>query len=233
MTDMATPVAGTRSVSRALAILTLLAGHDRPLSLTTIATSLGVPKSSALNLLRALAADHFVDESRGGYALGRRTFDVGAAYLRSMTPVVAVEPELVALTEHLGVTSHFAVLDGDDVVYLAKHDAPGTVRLASSLGARLPARVTAVGKAQLAVLTDDASLSGVRSVGFAVDEGDTAAGIRCVAAAVMSASGCVGAIGISHLLRDDLPLDRVAPLVVDAARSASLRLGDRSAVAAG
>ena len=49
------------------------------------------------------------------------------------------------------MTSHFAVLEGDEVIYLAKHDPPGLgLKLASSLGARLPAAVTAVGKAQLA-----------------------------------------------------------------------------------
>src|SRR5260370_34726501 len=101
------------------------------------------------------------------------------------------------------MTSHFAVLEGDEVVYLAKQDPPGTgVRLASSLGARLSAWTTAVGQAQLAFGDERAGpeaaraaggLEEVRRRGYAVDEGTTAAGIRCVAAPVFGAGGCRGA----------------------------------------
>src|SRR5260370_13996877 len=108
------------------------------------------------------------------------------------------------------MTSHFAVLEGDEVVYLAKQAPPGTgVRLASSLGARLSAWTTAVGKAQLAFGDERAgpeaaraagALEEVRRRGYAVDEGTTAAGIRCVAAPVFGAGGCCGAGGGSYLM---------------------------------
>ena len=146
-----TPVAN-RAALRALSILDLLSRNDDPMTLGEVATQLKLPKSSALTLLRALVVTEFcAADERGFYALGLHSFEVGAAYLRSMTPVRSVIPELQWLTESLGVTSHFAVLDRDEVTYLAKHDPPGLgLKLASSLGARLPAAVTAVGKAQLA-----------------------------------------------------------------------------------
>ena len=141
-----------RSVTRALSILELLSRSEGAVALGEVATRLKLPKSSALTLLRALVAGEFcVTDDHGHYALGVHTFEVGAGYLRSMTPVRSVSPELEWLTEVLGVTSHFAVLERDEVIYLAKHDPPGLgLKLASSLGARLPAAVTAVGKAQLA-----------------------------------------------------------------------------------
>ncbi len=96
--------------------------------------------------------------------MGLHSFEVGAAYLRSMTPVRSVTPELQWLTESLGVTSHFAVLEDDEVIYLAKHDPPGLgLKLASSLGARLPAAVTAVGKVQLAFRARPMARSGSSS----------------------------------------------------------------------
>ncbi len=221
--------AGNRSVSRALAILELLARQERPLGLAEIARELGLPKSSALSLLRALLARGFtILDDAGRYGLGVRNFEVGAAYLQTMTPVRAVERELEWLTDELGATSHFAVLEHDEVLYLAKHDPPGTaLKLASSLGARLPAASTAVGKAQLAFTPASAAaeLAEVRAAGYAVDEGRTAAGIRCVAAPVFGDRGCCGAIGVSLLMRDDQRTELVARRVLEAAGRASERLG--------
>jgi DNA-binding IclR family transcriptional regulator len=222
-------------VLRALEVLELLAGLDPPMSLARIAKELDIPKTSCLGLLRALSAHEFVrQDETGGYGLGVRSFEVGAAYLRTMTPTRAVAGELRALTERLGMTSHFAILDGAEVVYLAKHDPPGSgIRLASALGARLPAATTAVGKAQLAFTGragapgEDAALDEVRARGYAVDEGTTAAGIRCVAAPVFDVKGCCGAIGVSYLAHDGAPVTEVSGPIVAAARQASAELGGR------
>lgn len=224
--------AGSRSVLRALEILDLLAVTERPLGLAQIAKEFDIPKSSCLALMRALCARSFArQEPGGGYLLGLRAFEVGAAYLRTVTPVGAATAELRGLTERLGMTSHFAVLEGDEVVYLAKQDPPGTgVRLASSLGARLSAWTTAVGKAQLAFrLPADggaaAELDEVRRRRYAVDDGVTAGGIRCVAAPVFDVSGCCGAVGVSYLMHGGPDLDVIGDLVVAAAARVSAELG--------
>jgi DNA-binding IclR family transcriptional regulator len=229
---------GSRSVTRALAILELMTRAERPLGLAEIARDLKLPKTSALSLLRALSASSFAEvDDAGRYRLGVRSFEVGAGYLRTMTPVRAVERELEWLTQELDVTSHFAVLEGDDVLYLAKHDPPGmALKLASSVGARLPAAITAVGKAQLAFApkpgltttnSGPAEHAEVRRLGYAIDDGDTVAGIRCVAAPVFSDRGCCGAVGVSLLMRDEPPTETVGSLVVSAAERASVRLGGR------
>jgi len=222
-------------------MLDLLARDERPLALAEIARRLGLPKSSALSLLRALSAAEYTALDEGGrYRLGVRSFEIGAAYLRTMTPVRAVAPELQRLTDRLGATSHFAVLEGDEVVYLAKHDPPDTgLKLASSLGARLPAATTAVGKAQLAYdgartapaplqpEIDPDELSEVRRLGYALDEGRTATGVRCVASPVFTPEGCCGAIGVSLLLHGGPSTEAVAGEVRLAAERASARLGGR------
>jgi DNA-binding IclR family transcriptional regulator len=255
-TGPGTDSAGTnRSVMRALSILELLSLSDGPMALGEVATRLKLPKSRALSLLRALVAGDFcVTDGKGLYALGIHSFEVGASYLRSMTPVRSVTPELEWLTEVLAMTSHFAVLQGDEVVYLAKHDPAALgLKLASSLGARVPAAVTAVGKAQLAYKDrgpDGRStasplgtggpvwapqdrtelgpeLQSVRQQGYAVDEGQTAVGIRCVAAPLFDSGGCCGAIGVSYLIGTGPPVPHVAEAVVAAAGRASGRLGGR------
>jgi len=240
--ELSDGASGNRSVGRALDIMVHLASAPEPLPLAELARGLELPKSSALMLLRALASRGFVTQDGSGrYALGVATFALGASYLRTMTPVRSIEPELRILTDELGVTSHFAVLDGDNVVYLAKNDPPDLVfGLASSLGARLPAARTAVGKAQVAhswpqsqiethgvELVEAVTL--VRKRGYAVDEGETAVGIRCIAAPIFDATGCAGAVGVSMLLQPNEHMGSVIECVTEAARRASNRLGGVSA----
>ena len=143
-----------------------------------------------------------------------------------------------------------AVLDGTEVLYLCKEDQPTLgIQLASSIGARLPSHLTAVGKACLAWLEADclpghvdlatrgadgqtislpnltAELAQVRGQGFATDDGGAAAGIQGVAAPVFGLTGLKGAIGVS-LLRGSAPsLDPVAGDVKTAAARATIALG--------
>ena len=223
-------------MTRALAMLDLIAAAEGPVTLSRISKELDVPKSSALSFLKALVSEEFLSvNERGEYTLGVHSFEIGAAYLRSMTPLRAAESQLQALTDALGVTAHFAVLDGDEVVYLAKHDPPGLgFRLASALGARLPAQMTAVGKAQLAHLETTGhdraiadELEQVRVAGYAVDEGLTAVGIRCVASPVFDAVSCCGAIGVSYPIDQHPEWQEIAEAVTAAAQRASSQLGHR------
>ncbi len=226
---------GNRSVGRALQMLDLLAHSDRPLALKEVAAQLSVPKSSAVMLLRALKEFDFVEcDSSGRYSIGLRSFEVGSSYVRTMSPARAASDQLRRLTDDLRVTAHFAVLDGADVVYIAKEDPPDLgVRLASFIGARLPAAVTAVGMVQLAyapTARQTKKLTQVREQGYALDDGAVLSGIQCVAAPVMDASGCVGAIGVSYLRQAEIDLDRVVQGVVDAAAITSARLGAQAAI---
>jgi DNA-binding IclR family transcriptional regulator len=228
---------GTRSVDRAVSVLLLLA-EQGGLGLGEVARTLAIPKSSAADVLRALVTRDFVaQDHEGRYRLGLGAFEIGAAYLRAMTPVAAAAPELEALTRKLSATSHFAVLDGDQVVYLAKHDPPlRALELASALGARLPAATAAVGKAQLAFVSGrdaedqfDSSrfveFARIRALGYALDEGGTAPGVACVAAPVFSSNGCCGAIGVSALISGGPTREAVVEAVVAAAERATVRLG--------
>jgi DNA-binding IclR family transcriptional regulator len=228
-----------RSVQRALKILQFMAQRERAMTLTELARELEIPKSSAVSLLNALVAEEFaVLDEHAGYSLGVRSFEVGAGYLRAVTPVRAAESELKLLTQGLGATAHFAVLDRDDVVYLAKHDPPGMgLKLASSLGARLPAATTAVGKAQLAYRPGNpGALSpippevadAIRRQGYALDEGETAVGIRCVASPVFSRDGCCGAIGVSCLVQGGPDIAALARAVGLAAEAVTTRLGGKA-----
>jgi DNA-binding IclR family transcriptional regulator len=246
------------SVARALRLLELIADNDgAPMRLSALAAAIDAPKSSVHSILRSLVARRFLEQTdETCYRLGVRAFEVGAAYARHMSPTRAVHSELVELSHELRITAHFAILDGPGVLYLEKEDPPGPgIRLASAVGARLPAHLTAVGKAALAhadaatvALADlsvrgtsgrsltraelDEELSRVRQDGYAVDNGEMAAGVSCVASPVFDASQrCCGAVGVSYLSSAGLSTPEVARQVLAAAQRTSKRLGAPGAAA--
>ncbi len=145
------------SVVRAVRILDRLARSPTPMTLAEIASELDIPKSTAYTILRDLASESFVTVSTpAAYSIGLKAFEVGAAHLRTSGTAGAMAPELTRLTRALNITSHYAVLDGTEVLYLFKEEPPTLgIQLASSIGARLPSHLTAVGKACLAWLEAD------------------------------------------------------------------------------
>lgn len=161
MTDITPAPKGERdpapAVSRALRILSLLAGAEGvPMTLSDIARSLELAKSSTANLCAALEDGGMIEREAVGYRLGRRTAELGGAYaqqfnqVREFYRVVAASPVL-----HREVVQ-IAMLDGRDALYLARHEGRTPYRLGTPLGSRLPAALSATGVALLARFDDDA-----------------------------------------------------------------------------
>ena len=143
------------AVTRAALILDVLAeAAAEAVGPSELARRLGLPKSSIANICGALADAGLVRRIGTGFALGRRLAELGGAYLGSVDQVQEfydVARQLPAGSEE---TVQFAVLDGLEVTYLARHDGRQPVRLTSGIGRRLPAFSTATGKAALASLAD-------------------------------------------------------------------------------
>jgi DNA-binding IclR family transcriptional regulator len=239
------------SVRRAVQILELLARADEPMRLSAIARELGIPKSTTHSILCELTDSLTVVADAGGYSVGLKAFEIGSSFLRSTGSAARITPEMSRLTRVLHVVSHYAILDGADVVYLCKEDPGGLgIRLASSIGARLPAYLTAVGKSCLAWLPAEvlpahmppsdgagrvattpaalaAELESVRALGYSTDDGATAAGIQCVAAPVFDHLGPHGAVGVSYLMASDHSIEVVAQEVRRSADQATVTLGGK------
>src|SRR6266567_5976915 len=153
------------AVTRAGAILDLLAESpgDAP-GPSELARRLGLPKSSIANICNALADIGLVRRIGTGFALGRRLAELGGAYLASVDQVEEFYEACQLLPTGSEETVQLAILDGLEMTYLARHDGRQPVRLTSQIGRRLPATVTATGKAALASLDEadlDARLAGV------------------------------------------------------------------------
>ncbi|NYE46618.1 DNA-binding IclR family transcriptional regulator [Spinactinospora alkalitolerans] len=142
------------AATRALRLLRFLAAQAGPVSATAIARGLGLPRSSAYQLLEAMAEEGFVthlpEERRWG--LGVAAFEIGSAYLRHGPLERLARPLLTRLAEETGATAHLGVLHGCDTLYLLKEQPRHAPVLITGVGVRLPAHLTASGRAMLARL---------------------------------------------------------------------------------
>ena len=205
------------AVTRAAAILDLVAGSSDALGVSAIARALGLPKSSVANLCGTLVDTGMLRVRGGGFRLGPRLAQLGAAYLAGVDQVGLFGEACEQLRVGRSETAQLAQLgDGTDVVYLARRDGVVPVRLASAPGRALPASCTATGKAMLASLPADelarrlaaagplprltdrsvtslralrAELAAVRDEGIAYDREEVIEGVVCLAAAVPVAPG--------------------------------------------
>ena len=212
-----------KSASRVLEVLETLA-TEGPLNLRDLAAHLHVPKSSMHALLRTMQWRGWLETDATGtlYGLGLRSLLAGSAYVDSDAVVRQTGPVLDQLAAQTGEAVHLGRLEGSDVVYLAKRESTHPLRLFSSVGRRLPAYSTALGKALLAEMTPDqaraslppqmerstprtitdpdqlmAELEQVRRVGYAVDDEESAVGLRCFGVALRQRSTTCDAISIS------------------------------------
>jgi DNA-binding IclR family transcriptional regulator len=216
------PPSHAPAATRALRVLTFLASQSEPVSLDRIRRATGMPRSTAYHLLDAMIAEGFVthlpDEHR--YGLGVAAFEIGSGYARQ-GPLqrIARRPlaELVDETRQDALLgAHLAVSHGRDVLYVVEERAPGRPSLVTDVGVRLPAHLTASGRAMLAALpaaqvralypdrhafvdrhgVGPTSLSALRALltetrrrGYAVESGEVTPGLASVAAAVLDHIG--------------------------------------------
>lgn len=238
------------AVTRAIAILNFLAdANGVPRSLTEIAVSLGIAKSSVSNFCQALEAGGLVQRQELGYTLGRHTVELGGAYLRSFNQVrefYRICSESKVLSRQL---LQIAMLDGRDVLYLARHEGRSPMRMSASIGDRLPASVTAVGNALLARLPPEevnrlyagleawprytdksvaslaqlhAKLDRTREQGYALDEGEVFTNVVGLATVIRpdQGGGTALAIGASMFSPEDTARAR-RDLVAELQRAAA------------
>ena len=195
------------AVTRAGAILDVLADDaGQAVGPSELARRLGLPKSSIANICNALADIGLLRRIGTGFALGRKLAELGGAYLAAVDAVQEFYEACRLLPTGSEETIQLAILDGVEMTYLARHDGQQPVRLTSQIGRRLPATVTATGKAalasldprelerrlaglgQLPVLTVRshrsldalrADLIEVRRRGYAIDDEETVEGVVC------------------------------------------------------
>jgi DNA-binding IclR family transcriptional regulator len=196
---------------RVLGILAELARHPDGITLEEMTRGTASPKPTVHRALASLCRIGFAtNSSRGRYLLGDEFLRLAFAHHEARPDHVRIGPVLNTLAARYGETAHYAILDGDTVVYRSKTDPPdGAIKLTSLVGGRNPAHSTGVGKILLAhALPDDAAvaawvgertlerrtantvttvdglaaeLRAIRERGYATDDEENEPGIVCVA----------------------------------------------------
>src|SRR5690625_623698 len=138
----------------ALRPLTYLASQQAPVPATRVAQELQLPRSRTYDLLSTLARHGYVLhlEQERLYGLGPAAYELSGAYLRQEPLARIGRPVIERLVDEIGESGHLAVLHGRDVLYIVEERARNRPSLVSDVGVRLPAHLTASGRAILAQL---------------------------------------------------------------------------------
>ncbi|MBS1251450.1 MAG: Transcriptional regulator KdgR [Anaerolineales bacterium] len=242
---------GAQTLLRGLGLLETVAQgvHD----LESLSTQTNLALSTAHRLLDALVyAGYLRHEPREGYYLGPKVIELGfKAHGQLHLPSLA-RPHLEWLSEATQESVHLAVLDGTDVVYIDKVSGSRGLQMASSIGGRFPTQCTALGKALIStrpkqewlthfvpglrrtphtIVDPDCFLEEIARTaqrGCGLDLEENEAGIRCIAAPIRDGSGQgVAAVSIStaHIHLEEERIEKLMPLVQEAARRISRELG--------
>jgi IclR family transcriptional regulator, acetate operon repressor len=233
----ATASGGVQSIERAFDLLEMLADAGGALGLSELAAASGLPLPTVHRLMRTLVNRGYVrQEASRRYALGSRLIRLGETSSRMLG--TWLRPFLAQLVRLTGETANLAMLDGDEVVYIALVPSPHQMRMFTEPGRRVRTHCTAVGKALLAQLppaearamlerdgmprftpatiTDPdlllAHLEVIRKQGHAIDEGEQEVGVRCFAVAVPDAPAAlaISTSGPQTRMTDDAA-ERIVP----------------------
>lgn len=142
------------AASQVLAILGYLARQAEPVYAASLARELALPRSTTYQLLTTLMDGGFVvhlpEEHR--YGLGVSAYELGSGYTRQAPLQRLARAPLASLVGRTGQSAHLAVLSDREVIYILEERAPGRAPLVTDVGVRLPAQLTASGRALLAAM---------------------------------------------------------------------------------
>ncbi|WP_341899119.1 IclR family transcriptional regulator [Ferrovibrio terrae] len=147
------------ALAQGLAVLALFSRQRPSLSAPDIAQELQLPRSTVFRLLHTLQAMGFVrrEDDERQFKLGPAVLGHGFEYLASLDIVEAAQPILQRLRDETGLSSHMAVADGREIVYVARYPARTTISSTVNIGTRFPIHATVMGR-MLLVEHDDAAL---------------------------------------------------------------------------
>jgi len=215
------------SLARGLAVILAFSQQKRRLSIAQVSHRTGIPRASVRRSLHTLARLGFVaaDEGRNFY-LRPKILSLGHTYLSATPLSLFGQPILDRLSELLNEACSLAILDGDDIVYLARSTSSRIMSPSLNVGSRLPAYCTSVGLVLLAHLPEDELeaylarvkfqaftewtvtspkklaqiLKTIRQSGYAIADQQIEIGLRTLAVPVRDTSGAVVA-GINVIVQ--------------------------------
>lgn len=208
-----------QSLERGLAVIRAFDAEHPELTLSDVARATGLTRAAARRFLLTLVELGYIRTDGRLFALRPRILELGYAYLSSVGLPEVAQPHMEALVARLHESSSLSVLDGDDIVYVARVPTRRIMTVAINVGTRFPAYATSMGRVLLAgqspqwltgyltrtelrpitprTITDPkrlrATLDRVASQGFAMIDQELELGLRSIAVPVHDGSGAVAA----------------------------------------
>jgi len=243
------------ALDRGINLLITLA-KEGELSLTDLALTVGMPPSTAHRVLATLEKHGFVqlDVATQQWAVGVEAFRVGSSYLERTNLVESARAEMRHLTEVTGETANLAIADQGDVVFVSQIESHNPIRAFFRPGTRSFMHASGIGKVLLANLpraevekilqkkgcpefTEKtitapaalfANLDEIKQRGWALDDEERYAGMRCVAAPIYNSFGeAIAGVSVSGptVRFPDNAIAEIGPVVKRAAAKITASLG--------
>jgi IclR family pca regulon transcriptional regulator len=252
--DEAEPKARTehvQSLERGLAVLSAFTARDTTLTISQVAERTALSRATARRLLLTLEQLGYVESTRREFSLTPAVLDLAKPFAGPIDPWGFAKPYLQSLTDRLEESASIAVLDGTEILYVARTPTRRLMTLAVTVGSRLPAHATSKGRVLLAFLPEAeleayfrrsaierytdrtvveeaelrSILAGIRAEGWAIVDQQLEEGLCSVAAPIIEPSGRVSAAlsVCAHAGRVDPNTLRAEflPLVLETARRIS------------
>jgi IclR family pca regulon transcriptional regulator len=237
------------SLARGLRVIESFEGHPEGRSIVEIGRHTGLSRASIRRILLTLELLGYVERSRQVYRLTTQVLRLGFSFLSSSSVVEAARPVLERITEQLHESCSMSMLDGGEIVYVVRSAASRILAAGLSVGSRLPAYCTSMGRVLLAALPDEKlnaylrdlkpkaytaktitripqlkkTIFQVRRDGYAIVDEELEAGLRSIAVPVFTRSNhVVAAINVgTHISRVDRATlaNRCLPALQEGARA--------------
>jgi IclR family transcriptional regulator, acetate operon repressor len=236
-----------QSIERAFGLLETMADHDGTMGLSQLAAESGLPLPTIHRLVRTLVdLGYLRQEPSRQYVLGPRLIRLGESSSRMLS--IWARRHLTGLVDELGESANLAMLDGDQIVYVAQAQSRHSMRMFTEVGRRVLPHCTAVGKAIMADMPSEQvrdilartgmpqhtentvtdpdefakQLAQSAEHGYAIDEGEQEVGVRCVAVNVPDAPArlALSVSGPATRMTEEF-LQRAVPLLTKAGKALS------------
>ena len=141
-----------QSLERGLAVMQVFSREHPRMTLSEVARLTGLTRATARRVLLTLEHLGYARSDGRGFELTPKVLDLGYAYLSSLDLASIAEPGMEALVERTHESCSAAVLDGVEIVYIARVPTKRIMTISLGLGSRLPAYATSMGRVLLAEL---------------------------------------------------------------------------------
>ncbi len=237
------------SLANGLAVLTTFDAQSPSLTISEVASRTNLTRASARRILLTLADLGFVSQRGSSYSLTPRALSIGHSYLNASGIEDAVAHHVAALSRELQESVSVAVLDGDEIVYVARSAAKKIMQVRISIGTRFAAASTSMGRVMLAAKSDAeiesilsnrplerltqntmtdkaevlAEIQRVRGQGYAVVNQELEVGLKSIAVPILNANGVViAALNVAGVATENS--QRVDLRILEALKDCALKI---------